>query len=189
MVRAKVVDRDLGWRAMLKAVDSLAGGSYAKVGVLADDSKGGAETDGGLTVAELATVLEFGTDDGRIPSRPFLRDTFDEKRDELKQNASALLFKILDGKQSVGGALNILGMKLASETKKTITTGEGVPPPNAPSTIERKSVEKTRILKSGWKKSTLTLNSRPLVDTGRLLNAITWSVEMSNTARALSGGE
>jgi hypothetical protein len=161
VVRAQIIDRDLGWKDMTKAVAAMAGGAYAKVGVLADDSKGAEHVDdGGITVAELATVLEFGTEDKHIPARPFLRGTFDEKREELAGNAKTLIGKIIDREQTVKGALDVLGLKLATETKKTITDGAGVPPPNAPSTIEQKG------------------SDRPLVDTGRLLNAITWAVEM-----------
>jgi len=184
MVRAKVIDRDLGWRAMIKAVESLAGDSYAKVGVLADDSKGGAlsrkpkrayaqgvvldeSTDDILTVAELASVMEYGTEDGHIPARSFLRSTFDEKRDEIKETGAKCLGKILDGKMSLGTALNLMGLQLATDVKKKITI-DGVPPPDAPSTIAAKGSDRT------------------LVDSGRLLGAITWQVIFGKVAKAVS---
>lgn len=166
----KVIDRDRGWRAMIKAVDALAGGnSYAKVGVLADDSKGGAHVDDTeeLTEAELAGILEFGTSDGRIPERSFVRSTFDEQREVLTDMGAKLLFQIIEGKISLGNALNAMGAKLAAEIKKKVTV-EGVPPPNAESTIEAKG------------------SDRPLVDTGRMINAVTWQLVLSNVAKALA---
>lgn len=158
--RVKVVDKDRGWAQFWKAIDSMKGkGAYAKVGVLADAEEGGLHVPGAtLTVAEIAAVQEFGTEDGSIPSRSFVRSTFDEQKEELAEMARRLFFLILQGKQTTGNALNVLGAKLAAEIKKKITTGAGVPPPNAPSTIAAKG------------------SDRPLVDTGRLVNAIAWAV-------------
>lgn len=155
---AHLVDRDKGWRLMfLRAMQ--AKGAKVKVGVLADDSKGGDSHDpkSGLTTAELAVILHFGTDE--IPARPFLAAAFDEHREELAKIGKHLLVEVLEGEVDLSKALDIIGAKLATEAKKKITTGEGMPPPNAPSTIKRKG------------------SSRPLVDTGRTLNAITWAQE------------
>jgi hypothetical protein len=51
----------------------------------------------------------------------------------------------------------VMGSTLANAMKRKIVDGAGVPPPNAPSTVAKKG------------------SSRPLVDTGRLVNAITWA--------------
>lgn len=150
---AKIIDRDLGWRDLFKRVGEIKN-SYVKVGVL-DDAKGSA-LNGNLTVAEIAVVNEFGTEDQHIPSRPFVRSTFDEQREDLTALGKNLMGAVIDGKISTLRALNIMGAKLATEVKKKITTGAGVPPPNAPSTVAGKG------------------SDRPLVDTGRLVNAITW---------------
>lgn len=150
--------KDKGWLEFFKNVHEIRN-ARVRVGVLADTDKGGLHVEGGdLTVAEIAAVQEFGTEDDRVPERSFVRSTFDEKREELTKLGSDLMGEVLDGKMKVPRALGLLGAKAAAEMKKKITMGEGVPPPNAPSTIAAKD------------------SDRPLVDTGRMLNAITWSV-------------
>lgn len=234
----KVVDRDRGWRALLKAVEALSGGSFVKVGVLADDAKGGMHEIGpdgkaaDLTVAEIAAVLEFGTEDHHIPERSFVRSTFDEQRDELFKTAIKCCGGILDGKLSVGQSLNIMGAQLSTAIKNKITTGQGVPPPNAPSTaiakamkgktarffqpkkarhigdsladvgatqfVEglgghgrggRKAVGAARSLGDAFAQIGAIASVRTLVDTGRLLGAVTWSVVMGSFSQGLGGNK
>lgn len=159
-VTAKLEQRDLGGNLaeVLKRAREIRE-MRVKVGVLSS-GKGAVEHPGSdLTVAEIAAILEFGTEDGHIPARPALRSTFDAQREELVKLGAKLIDKVLDGKMDTRTALNVLGAKLAAETKKTITTGDGVPPPNAPSTIAAKG------------------SSRPWVDTGRTVGAITWQVQ------------
>lgn len=135
-------------------------GKKVKVGWLADDGKAGAlhEPGGHLTVAEIAATLEFGTQDGHIPARPALQSTFDEKFPELVELGKQLMTGVLLGKITVDKSLNIIGARLANDVKNKITDGVGIPPPNAPSTIEQKG------------------SDRPWVDTGRVINALSWVV-------------
>ncbi len=146
--RNAVIDRDLGWRGMMRRVDTLRGSAYTKVGILADSARGGLHQQGPdgkaakLTVAEIAAVNEFGTEDGSIPARPFVRSTFDEMREELIVDSRHLIVAVvLDGRMTATQALNILGLKLATAIRKKITTGTGVPPPNAPTTALLKAMK------------------------------------------------
>lgn len=149
----KVEDKDLGWKALFERIEK-AKNEKVKVGVLADDAKG-SEDHGGLTVAELAAILHYGTQDGHIPARPFLAMAFDQQREVLAKMGGELFGQVLDGKIDTDKALGLMGLKLATEAKKVITTTDSLAP-NAPSTVAAKG------------------SSRPLVDTGRLLGAITW---------------
>lgn len=145
--------------------------SRVKVGVLAS-GRGGkphgrsdkdAITEGGkadLTIAQIASILEFGTEDGHIPARPALRSTFDKMHPQLTALGAVLIKAVIDGKMEVRQALNIMGAKLANAVKATITAG--MKPANAPSTIARKG------------------SSKPWVDTGRTVNAITWEVQVGS---------
>lgn len=153
----ELVVKDRGLLDLLKRAKEIRD-SYVKVGVLAGDEKGDERPPGSpLTVAEIAVVNEYGTEDGHIPARPFVRSTFDAKHDEMAELGKKLIESVLDGKVTTKKALDIMGLKLATEVKKTITEGAGVPPPNAPATIRAKG------------------SDRPLVDEGRLLNAITYA--------------
>ena len=128
MSKVKLVDRDLGFSKLFanaKAVKN----SKVRVGVF---DSGEADPDGGLTVAELALIHEYGTDDGHIPARSFVRSTFDAKRAELAAMGEKLIVRVIEGKVKIDAALNALGAKLADDIKRAVTTGAGIPPPNAP---------------------------------------------------------
>lgn len=162
--RNKVVVVDHGWNDLFAAVKSMKGeGAYAKVGVLVDSEEGGLHEEGAhLSVAEIAAVNEFGTEDGHVPARSFIRSTFDEQRESLAEMARKTFLQILlpakGEKMTLDRALGLLGAKLAAEIKKKVTKGDGVPPPNAPRTVAAKG------------------SSRTLVDTGRMIGAVTWTI-------------
>lgn len=153
-----VTDKDTGWEALIKRLLQMRN-ARVKVGILA---KEGAEREEGspLTKAEIAGVLEFGTENKIIPARPAVRSTFDEKKAELKAISAKLVVQIIDNKITVLKAMNILGAFLANSIKRKITDGEGIPPPNKPSTIKKKGSART------W------------VNTGAVLGAITWAAEV-----------
>ena len=173
----RIIDNDLGWRRLMSLGEALKGGSFVKVGILADSAKGGLHVPGAaLTVAEIAAVQEYGTQDGRIPSRPFMRTTFDKQVDEMARLAKAAVLKILAGDMTVGQALGLMGAKFAAEIKKTITAGPEVPPTNAPSTKAAKEAKRAK---------GNTADVRTLVDTGRMVGAVTWEVVLGTLARSL----
>lgn len=140
------------------------------VGVL--DSGKGSEDRGGLTNGMLAVIHEFGQ--GRSPARPWISATFDRVRARTERNARVLVERILDGAIGVEQALGVIGATFAADIKATVVGGEQIPPPNAPSTLERK-LAKTRAGSSG--------DPRTLVDTGRMLGAVSWLVDMLGSRR------
>lgn len=183
---ASLVDKDLGWREILRVAQSLSGGAFVKVGILGDDERGGlhkTDPDTGkaspLTVAEIAVVNEFGTEDGHVPARSFVRSTYDRMREELARDAAKLLVKIvIDRKITVEAALGILGLKLATGIRSTVVDGSGVPPPNAPSTARAKA------LGTGKARERAIAGARPLVDTKAMINALSWAVVLGTVEKA-----
>lgn len=155
----KIVKKDTGWIELFERAYEIAKGGKVKVGFL--DEGPGAETHPGskLTVAQIASILEFGTEDGHIPARSVVRSTFDAKHEMLTELSGKLIGQILDGRMNVDRALGILGLTLATEMKKTVTVGPHVQPENAPSTIAQKG------------------SDRPWVDTGRTIGAATWALD------------
>lgn len=131
-----------------------AGDVVVKVGILGGKLRQGED----FTEAELGAVHEFGSPTRNIPARPFMRPTFENKKDEFEKLLGRAAEKIIDGKVTVEQALNIVGMAGANEVKKTITAGAPLKPPLKKATIKRKK------------------SSRPLVNTGRLVNSISWEV-------------
>lgn len=155
-VRATVQETGDGLARLRKVEADLRRDAFVKVGVI-DEGEGAADR-GGITNAELAAIHEFGTADGRIPARPFVTLTVDGKREEIKDTARALVLRMVEGKLDLARALGLLGAKVAADMKATIKQGDQLAP-NAPSTVAGKG------------------SSRPLVDTGQMVNSITWKVE------------
>lgn len=183
MSGSRVIDKDRGWAAYFKSVSQMKS-AYVKVGVL-DEGKGGEKhgPDDALTVAQIAAIHEFGTEDGSIPERSFIRSTFDEQRERLTGVAKQLTTRIIAGQATTEQAMNILGSILAAEVKKKIAAG--ISPPNAESTARAKAA-KGRTGKF-FKKPAANLGDalaqvgalaavKPLIDTGRMMNSVTWLV-------------
>jgi hypothetical protein len=170
-----VVDVDHGFRDLMKRASAIRGPVSVKVGVLADSARGGLHRKlpngmaAPLTVAEIAAVNEFGTQDGKIPPRPAFRQTFDEMRADLEKLSGELLLKVIvDGKMSFDDALDLLGLRLATSIKNAIVAG--VSPANAMSTFIRKAQKgKTKALRDN------PYGVKPLIDTARMLGAIAWA--------------
>jgi hypothetical protein len=127
-----------------------------RVGVI---GTGAGESRDGVTTADLAAIHEFGTRDGHIPERSFIRSTTAAKQPEIKALFRKGLEAVVKGKATPDKVLNVVGAFIAAEIKKTVTTGAGVSPALADSTIAAKG------------------SDRPLVDTGRLINAVSYAIE------------
>lgn len=143
-----VIDKDLGFKALKNDLEKLASEPFVKVGVL---GKSGSE------LATYAGANEFGTRDGRIPERSFIRSVMDENRFTLFQQANRYLNQISAGSMDPKTALGLLGEFIRGQIVSKITTLQD--PPNAPSTIARKG------------------SANPLIDEGRLRQSIAWEVE------------
>jgi hypothetical protein len=101
-------------------------------------------------------VHEYGSQDGRIPARSFIRSTCDAMRTKHLKLMSTLQNKILGGKLLLSQALDTLGEVISKDMVSTIN--QGVRPDLTEGTIKRKK------------------SSKPLIDTGRLKGAITHEV-------------
>jgi len=160
--------------------------SFVDVGILSKDGakKHGPTSDGkqsDITMAELATIQEFGTVINvtpkmrkflsatglnlspetkviTIPSRPFMRQTFDEQESELGAMAEKLDRDILTKQTSRRAALNQLGQSHRQEIQKNMSTS-GKFKANHPYTVARKKGK-----------------SMPLIDSGAMRQAIDFEV-------------
>jgi len=140
----------------IKAIqDRLRSNSGVYVGVPA--SAGTYES--GESIAVIAAVHEFGSADGRIPERSFLRVPLRSNQQDFANVIAGSLPGVLDGSLTMAQLMDQLGARAAAASQEAISAG--IPPPNAPSTIAQKG------------------SSQPLVDTGRLRQSITWVVEDS----------
>ncbi len=155
---------DAPWRRIMKRVHEMHT-LRARVGVLSEKGGNAEATGSGITLVELAAIMELGSPAAGIAERSFLRSTFYVRSAAgLKQKVADIVRAILLGKIEVKQGINLLGAWGAAQVKDLITSNESDQygpfpyPPLADSTIKAKG------------------SSVPLVDTGQLLNAITWVV-------------
>jgi len=109
------------------------------------------------TNAQIAAWNEFGTEDGHVPERSFLRATIDERAKDIRAVQRKALKAVVSGKMDARQGLGVIGEFVKGAVQQKIVSN--VPPPNAPSTIALKG------------------SSMPLVDTGQLRQSITYTVE------------
>lgn len=156
----KTTADDRVWRRLREKVRGI-DKRFVKVGVIG--SGAGQAYDDGPTVAEVAAFHEFGSKDGQHPpERSFIRRTFFEKRAQHVALLHRLTRLILADKLDAERALGLLGSWAVDAIKATIRAR--IPPPLKPETIKRKTT------KAGKK------GDIPLIDTGRLLGAISWAL-------------
>lgn len=130
-------------RRLEKLISKMSVSPHVAVGILQDEPV----TDR-FSMVDLAMVHEFGSKDGRIPQRSFMRSTCDAKRSEHIKLVGLLQSKIVDGKLSIKQALSQLGEVVEKDIVQTIN--RGIRPTLKPATIKRKG------------------SSKPLIDTGHL---------------------
>lgn len=153
-----VKDIDRGWKGIVSNLKMLNKG-YTKVGIQ-QGVKGENTSQGELTIADYATWNEFGT--SNIPSRPFMRDSFDKNKYKIYRTVDYYYSKVLAGgnaKQNLG----LIGEFFQKMVVTTILTGSWVP--NAPSTIRQKRNPKPTAKQK-------LASPQPLRRTGDMIGAI-----------------
>lgn len=104
----------------------------------------------GLHLKESTTVI-------KIPERSFLRTGHDENINRIIKQTERAIGQVIDGKMSVDDVLDLYGEQMATAIKtymRNLST-----PANHPYTVEQKG------------------SSNPLVDTGQLIESISWQKE------------
>lgn len=148
----RIIDDDRIWEKMRRTFNT--GGARVLVGIQGKDAQIDRE---GLTNVALGMIHEFGTIDGNIPERSFIRATIDTHIDKYFKVTAKLSAKVVVGDMTEKKALDILGQLVVSDIQSFIEAG--IAPALKPETIARKG------------------SSVPLIDTGVLKNSITSEVE------------
>lgn len=120
------------------------------VGVHSDDANHTHGSGEGLTIGDIATFHEFGTQ--TVPQRSFIRGWFDERQEFIASTLRAQFKAVVDGKRPIEQAAERVALAFEGDMKQRIL--ENIPPPLSPVTVKRKG------------------SSLALVDRGQLRNAI-----------------
>ena len=136
---------------MAKALAKLKQRPHVAIGILQDQ-----KIDEKFSIVDLALVHEYGSKNGHIPQRSFIRSTCDAKQKKHFQLIKILQGKIIDGVLSIKQALSTLGEVVSKDMVETIN--HGISPALKPTTVKKKG------------------SSKALIDTGRLKGSITHDV-------------
>lgn len=158
-LKARVKDRDLGMKSLFKARELFRRGD-ALIGVFGDL---------GSDLVLRASVHEFGAPSVGIPERSFLRATLDDKRTEIVRRAERAMDRVIaditrdkPADAAATRELNLLALFVVKAVRERIRSN--IPPPLAESTIAAKG------------------SSIALIDTGRMIQAITHRVTVNGRA-------
>lgn len=153
-VRRKAFRRNGGLEGHAKRILDAAKrkNAHVKVGL----PRGSGAYPDGTSVIMVGIIHEFGSADGTIPMRSFLRAGIAESDGEIRKLIRKVARAAMDGKIEERQALELLGTRAQSIVQQKIVAGPFEA--NAPSTVARKG------------------SSSPLIDTGLLRQSITYQV-------------
>ncbi len=121
-INVRVRDRDRGWRKLRKEVRAPT--KHVTVGVHGeDDSRAG-----GIGNVELMAVHEFGSVRAGIPERSVIRLTIDDNLNKYRSLIRELGSQIYRVRITADQALELLGLRVASDMRNTINRTPGVWP-------------------------------------------------------------
>lgn len=146
---ASFTDVDMGYDAAMKGLVGVSG-MYIKAGLLE-----GSKRDDGLNQAEIGAVHEFGSKDGNIPSRSFIRSWLRDKKGDIQKMVKVVYNRIVDGKDPKQ-SMKLLG-KFSKDGIVKQLLGLSSPPLSAKWIAKKKS-------------------SKLLIDTGSMMKAINYKV-------------
>lgn len=147
----KVKINNKGLEKELELINKI-GKASVKVGVQAD---AGVHSESGESLVDIGIWNEYGT--AHIPSRPFIRQTFEDNQQALAQYLGRVVENVAKGDDLVQ-ELSKFGQWYQDKQKKILKSYPWTP--NAPSTRRSKK------------------SSKPLVDTSQLVNSIRYKVEI-----------
>lgn len=109
-------------------------------------SSTGVHSSSGLTYAFLASILEFGTRDGRIPARPYLRLSGEIVSQQINTDTASTLRALALSNQpmtkaSIGRAFLPLAKSVELKTQRIMYSRSAAVASNAPSTIRSKGFD------------------------------------------------
>lgn len=147
----RITDRDKGYSKLFAAVRAMRG---TKLTVGVHEDQGGEGYEGGLTVAEVGAIHEFGAPDANVPRRSFLRGYFDEQQDDIADKLTRAGQAVLGRGMDPQAAYEAVGLAMAGDVQARISAG--LDPPNAESTIRQKGSSKPLIGETGQLRASIT---------------------------------
>lgn len=155
MGAAVIKDTDKGLKDILKNVTEFKD-IVVKVGIQGTDANRRNE---GVRVVDYATANEYGI--GKTPERSFIRSTVDDNKG-FKDEVDHAFASVLTGKDTPYAAMAKVGIIARDDIIAKINNGDNRWKPLSEKTVARKK------------------SSKALIDTGRLKQSITYTLEKKN---------
>lgn len=155
--------KDIDSRFFETLADRFASGNKQVLVGFPNNGKMAADQDGkpaDMLMAQLAAIHEFGAPSAGIPERSFLRAAILQNRDKYVRLNRQNIIKMLQNKQSMDGALNMLGVVAKGDVQQYIAEGSFAP--LKPATIARKG------------------SSKPLIDSGQMRQSVQYQLDPKN---------
>lgn len=131
----------------------------ARVGILGARAGATHDTESGMTNSQIGVIHEFGSETNNIPARSFLRMPLETRQEDLLEALDSATVKKLVEAGEIEKVYKLLGIHAEGIVKDAFrSSGYGNWPPNTPETVKKKG------------------SSRPLIDTTKLMGAITSDV-------------
>lgn len=118
----------------------------------------------GTPVSLVAASNELGVPDQGIPSRPFMRMAYKDKKESWNRLAGNLFAQVTAGKMDWDKALNQIGLVIVGDVKQSIT--DNTFEPLAESTVAARA------------RKSKSYTDKPLIDTSRMLTSIKHKVTL-----------
>jgi len=178
-IQGGTIDRDMGWKRILEEAKAL-NGAVVESGLF----EGEKHPEGGeYTVAQIGAVNEFGTRDGKIPERSWLRRAVRENHKRWEVVFGQKVDAVIGGQSKIFSALLAFGERMASDIRKTIDAV--LSPPKAESTLRSEGGPLRRTKTGRVRKGAREYQSRfthPLIWTGTMRNCVRSRVRLLGKA-------
>lgn len=172
--------KDIDFRAFDELKRRINAGKHVvRVGVPSGETEGD-----GTPLVMVAAVQEFGSPEHGIPERPFLRTTPIKQRMKYIRLNRVNLVKVLRGQMTVERALGQLGEMCKGDVQAEIRHGNFKP--LDPKTIRARERKRSGSHNQSLKRKVESKQAagaaagpidRPLIDSGQLIQSITWEIE------------
>lgn len=142
----------------------------------------------GMPVATIAAIQEFGSSNGAIPSRSFMRTTMAEKENAWRSFIKKRAEEVAKGTLTTAGLADAFGLRVAGDIAKKIASISS--PALSPVTLQlrywknagvkitgKKMVgQAARLVSQGINNTVSGTAAKPLVDTRIMINSLTHTV-------------
>ncbi|CAJ48929.1 hypothetical protein [Bordetella avium] len=119
----------------------------------------------GTPVAYVAAIQEFGYPQGNIPARPFMRPTVKARELPWAKQVAGVMMGVIKGEVTAQHGFEQVGALAAGDIARAISKVSS--PPLKESTLQARQS----------RKKTPGVSKKPLVDTGLMIQSVTYQVE------------